>query len=886
MRQVHSPPVQESVLFEGMVSTKIVPPRLRPSRVSRMRLVERFGPDSEENVVIVSAPAGFGKTTLLAEWAERNRQCLGWVSLDEADNDPSRFWSYVGAALVNADCGVTIHGIGTLPAISEISIEHALAPLLAELSVAIGPVTLILDDYHAIASERVHASMAFLLDHLPYRVRVVFGSRSDLPFPTSRMRAQGRLIEVHGAGLAFTEAEASDLFRTAINAPLPPAQLRQILRDSEGWPMGLRAAAIALSRAQTGGAARVDLDNIGPNAGNPLLDVFAGQAPEVKEFLVRTSFLDRLSAKLCDFVLERSDSGQILDQLERSDAFVTSLDDSQTWFRLHPLVAPVLKGRFDRLDRAERIGMHRRASEWLASEAQWEAAIRHSLEAEEWAAAIGLIARLGRFMIPTNRPERFRSWLSRIPRAFLIQDPYACVQLARSMMFGNLHSAFESLLEIADQAYRDSGDALLAASISNVRSQAECFRGNQQKGIELAESGIALLPESETLLRGMLLQNQAVCLMLSDRVIEAEAATMQSFQKSISAGNALTACLAVGMRSFLNLRRGRVNQAYRYLTHAEALADSGGLRGLYILPFYRSRIQIECLRMEEAEASLREAEDTFDRTGNRIFMCAVHLMRARLHWMRGNYEAALESLAICEEAQRALGGIQDLFTAASLRLKIAMDRRDWPTVERLLEPGRPLPGFEDRRTQAKAAAALAAQRGDRAAAMQGVTHLLDLAKTAVGSGLGSDAVACYSSAAALQARHGTKNAALGHLMRAIRIASHGRLPGPFWEERASLRELLEEASFEPAYQGFVNELTHRLYLAPDPLAGTEMPHTLSSKESVIVRLLSQGHSNEEIAELAGVSPNTVKTHLKHIYAKLDVSNRTQAVQAARALGVL
>jgi LuxR family maltose regulon positive regulatory protein len=785
-------------------------------------------------------------------------------------------------SLLSANCGVTQNGVGALTSVGEVSLEHSLAPLLAELSEIASPTTLILDDYQLIVAEPVHASISFFLEHLPASVRVVFGTRSDPPIPLSRLRARGRLLEIRAPGLAFNEKEAADLIRAGTSLSLSGEDLTRIVHQTEGWAMGLRAAAIALTQSETPGADAAELEGANSQMPELLREELFPKLPEgVKEFLVKTSFLDRLCPELCDCVLERSDSGQILELLDRADVFISSLDDSQNSFRVHPLVLQLLRPSLAQRSEHELIGLHRRASEWLAQNGQWEAAIRHSLEGEDWANAIKLIAKLGQFMVPTNRAETFKTWLSRIPREHLVSEPYACVQLARTLMFGNLHSDYQSLLDIAEATARKTADANLLATALSVRTQAECFKGNQAEALGLVPLGLSLLPHDELINRGMLHQVQSVSLMLSDRVMEAEAASVQGFQKSISGGNAHTACLALGMRGFINLRRGRLKDAYRYVAQAENLANSTGLQGLYILPFHRSRIDLESLKLADAESALREAEAAFDNSGYRIFTSSVHLNLARLKWMRGRYEGAEESLRIGDEAEISIGGIQDLFTSKSLRLRIALEREDWEGVRIWLERLPPSTGFGPRTTSLRATCALAIERGDNRSAMDGIAGLAARSREAAKVGLGADATVCMVSVAGFQERLGLRDEALASLTQAVKIAAPGGLYGPFWEVRGNLRAPLLELKTGKIHAGFVSELLNRLTPGQTLPDSTASGGLLTSKELDILRLLTQGYSNDDIARRTAVSQNTVKTHLQHIYTKLLVRNRTEAVAAAR-----
>ncbi len=874
-------------IVAGLNSLKFVPPRLRSNRVSRPRLIERFNADSPEDVVLVVAPVAYGKSTLMSEWAQSLAGTVAWVTLEESDNDPRTFWSYVGVSLFSSGASVTQHGIGALTTFNETPIEFAIGPILSELATGHQLTTLMLDDYQVITNTQIHKSIEFFIDNLPSGVRVVFGSRSDLPIPTSRLRAHGRLLEIRATNLAFTAEEAAQLIQDRTQTEPSKEEVRMLVDQTEGWVMGLRAAAISLSIAPE--STHVVNDSNAYTAQMPTFlqeEVLSRQTPTVGNFLVKTAFLDQLNADLCDYVLDSQDSGRTLDELDRADLFVSPIDASRTWYRIHPLVVQLLRERLNDLDENEIRRLRTRASEWFANRGQLDESIRHSVASQDWPETVRLLARLGESILQGKRPGTLDRWLSGIPREYLAREPVLCVQLARTMMFGSLRSDYESLLQLVESQAQESGNDTLLASVLSVRTHAVCFSGQADKAILMADRALTLLPPEEVLQRGVIQQVQCSALLLADRVIEAEEVAVNSFQNGLSAGNGLSACAALGMRAFINCRRGQILNALRYVDQAEKLASSAGLDHLFVLPFHRSRIYLELIQLESARGALDGAEETCEGTGYRLFVSSVHLMRGRLNWMLGDYAAAEASIRVAEEVEKSIGGIQDVFSPETLRIRIAMEMGDEPRVLAWVQSQPSLDTRDRRLTWMRARAWLTARRNDLKMILPLLAEMKEAAIESLSAGHAADSVALQLALASVFDQFELHEDASLCLTAAVRSAMEGQLLSHFWEDRNALRRLLSEFSGGIQETNFVTVLRQKLYPPVLDFYGSDSKGLLSSKETEVLKLLSLGNSNEKIAETMNVSLNTVKTHLQHIYTKLGTKNRTQAVAAGRALQLI
>ncbi len=348
-----------------LLATKLHIPRTRPGFVARPRLAERLAEGTAQELVLVCTPAGFGKTTLLADWARAGQRPVGWLSLDDADNDPVRFWRHVAAALDGVLPGVAERVGALLQGAQSASFQAVVATLVNELAGGFDEVVLVLDDYHLIDAPPVHASLAFLLEHLPPSLRLVVASRADPPLPLARLRARGQLAELRAADLRFTLEEAAELLRTAVGSELPDAAVAALGDRTEGWVAGLQLAALSLrGRGDItafvegfSGSHRYVLDYLAE-------EVLDRQPEPLRAFLLETSVLGRLSGPLCQAVTGRADSQALLEAVERANLFLVPLDEVRGWWRYHHLFADLLRARLHQ-ERPERVPeLHQAAAAW------------------------------------------------------------------------------------------------------------------------------------------------------------------------------------------------------------------------------------------------------------------------------------------------------------------------------------------------------------------------------------------------------------------------------------------------------------------------------------------------------------------------------------------
>lgn len=409
---------------DDLVATKFHVPRIRPERLARSRLIDRLDEGMARDVILVSTPAGFGKTTLLADWSSRAKWSIAWLSLDPEDNDPARFWRYMVAALDRVCGRLGERGLPTLTAAGAVSTRDVVTALINELEDTSEELALVLDDYHVMESPLIHDDVGFLLTHLPSQLHIVITSRSDPPLPLARLRATGQLAELRAADLRFTAEESSAFLREVWGLDLPPDAIAALEARTEGWAVGLQLAALSLRERPNQGAFlyafagshRYVLDYLSE-------EVLERQPEDVRAFLLETSILDRLSGPLCDAVTGRPDGQDMLEGLERANLFLVPLDEERRWYRYHHLFGDLLRVRLHQA-RPDRVtDLHRRAAAWCEHHGLVDEAIRHASASGDATWPARLVEQQMNETIQRGETVILQRWLSDLPEASVRSRP-------------------------------------------------------------------------------------------------------------------------------------------------------------------------------------------------------------------------------------------------------------------------------------------------------------------------------------------------------------------------------------------------------------------------------------------------------------------------------
>jgi LuxR family maltose regulon positive regulatory protein len=896
-----------------LLATKLHVPQTRPGFVTRPRLADRLAPTQEGALTLVCAPAGFGKTALLADWARHDPRPIAWLSLNEGDNDPARFWRYVSAALDRVR-----PGLGERIAASPGSSEAVVAALVNQLADESDPVVLVLDDFHVIEAPPVHQSVEALLAHLPPRLHLVLASRSDPPLALARLRASGQLTELRAAELRFTPEEAEALLRAAVGTDLPEGAATALTRRTEGWAVGLQLAALSLRShrdpagfvASLTGSHRYVLDYLAE-------EVLDRQPAELVEFLLETSVLERLCGPLCDAVTGRTDSQRLLEQVERANLFLQPLDEQRRWWRYHQLFADLLRARLVQ-QRPERVPeLHRAAAAWFEAHGLAEEAVRHALAAGEAAWVARLMEQHGPGLLWVSEDTTLRRWLAEQP-ASVLREPWLCVALAsRASMGGRLEEA-ERLLAAAERAPTAAGPegppagtpVRLADDLPSViamhRANFARIHGDAGPATRFARRTEAGLADDDPLTRGAVEWNLAQADLLGGRLEPVEHALTRVAAAYRAAG---VPPLAAGVCYDLAQVQHGLGRLGAAIATCHLALELAGAVDPDLSPAAAAHARLaELLReRDELDVALEHATRAVELCRQHEFAWPLPVGLVTLAWIRQARGDPAGARAAMAEATQALPDprLVELFNPAptqAARLALAQGRlQDAARFvrERGLGP-EDEPGYTREREYLVLARVLVAEgTPERALGLLERLHAQAAAQERIGSVIEIRALQALALSAASD-RPGAQAA----LAEALALGAPDGYLRVFLDEGPPMATLLRQllagrrqerpAAADAIPREYLACLVEAFEHAGLPIrpparggvvvAGLVEP--LTARELEVLQLLAAGAPNRAIAERLVVTLETVKKHLSHVFDKLGVANRTQAVARARQLGLL
>ena len=570
-----------------VLSTKIEPPRSRPGHVSRPQLVQRLRRGLHRSLTLIEAPAGSGKTTLLVEWreAESSGVPFAWFSLDTSDNDPVRFWTSVTASLRQAGLTLPRTIDAALAAPATPAIEAGLPELIEALGATETAVVLVLDDYHLIRDPQIHAGLAFLLERGPPGLHVAIASRMAPPVGVARLRARGELSEVPGDALRFDRPDVAKLLNELQGLALTDGELELLLERTEGWAAGLYLAGLSLRARDDGAGLVASFSGEQRHLADYLLEeVLAGQSDELRQFLVRTAVLDRLSAPLCDALLERAGSRELLAEVERTNLFLIPLDARRNWFRYHHLFQDLLRAELGReLEHTEIRALHRRAAAWYSEHDEIGEAVRHHFAANDSDAAATLIAGTWNGFLQRGEVVSASRFIDRLPAELVRSDPQLSIARAWLSLDVGDRAIAESWLQAAAAAASDAsaplleGGSSIASGVAMLRATLAYQSGDLETARTNAETAEALERESGSPWRAVALTNLGCArYWLGDS--EGARETLTSvIQIARSGANAIAVLRALGMLAVRATDAGDLAEAERFVSLASELTRSENL---------------------------------------------------------------------------------------------------------------------------------------------------------------------------------------------------------------------------------------------------------------------------------------------------------------------
>ena len=641
-----------------MLASKLRLPAGRPGAVVRQALLSRLSEDRPGRLVVISAPAGWGKTCLLRDWRLADTASrTAWVSVDPGDNDPVRFWAHVIASVAGVSPGFGAAALPVLTAPGAGSMDAALPMLVNELEVLPAPVTLVLDDYHLISNQDILRSVAFMVEHLPPAVQLALAVRADPELPLARLRARGEMFEIRADDLRFTEAETAALLNGTLGLALGPADIRALQQRTEGWAAGLYLAGLSLrGRPEPSAFIQAFAGDDRQIVDYLLAEVLDGLPAEIRSFLLRTSVLDRLSGPLCDAVTGGSGSQRILEEMERANLFLVRLDTRRRWYRYHQLFGELLRHELDRAEPGLAALLHRRASAWHHGHGNTAEAIEHALSVGDVADAPELIASGWHACFNEGLVETVESWLDRLPPETVVQDARLC--LIRAWLARNL-GRLDEVEPWVEAAEAGVPQGPLREGVASVESAACMLRaGHRQMTGDLAGAeppsrrAVALEESGAPRWRAGSLATLGANLCWQGRDGEAVAVLGQVARAGRPLANYLAGVWAMGCLAAIRARAGDLDAAERDARKATGLAARHGLGEYWITAtavITMADVFDRRGQTAEAEAAALKGLELARRGRARLETACALLCLARIRFHDGNSDDARARLRVARE---------------------------------------------------------------------------------------------------------------------------------------------------------------------------------------------------------------------------------------------
>lgn len=907
-------------MVSPLLETKLYLPRPRRALVPRTRLRARLDRGAEATLTLVCAPAGFGKTILLAEWlaaAPDEARPAAWLSLDQGDNQSASFWTYLIAALQTAVPGIGAGALALLESPQPPRIDAVLAVLLNELGALPRDVVLVLDDYHAIEARAVQDGMAFLLDHLPPRLHLIIASRADPALPLTRLRARGELVELRAADLRFTPDEAAAFLNAAMGLDLAAADVAALEARTEGWVAGLQLAALSLrGRADVAGFIRAFAGDDRYVLDYLVEEVLQRQPAAVRDFLLHTAILDRLSGPLCDAVTGLVGCGARLASLERGNFFVVPLDDRRHWYRYHHLFADVLRAHLldEQPDRVPEL--HRRASAWHAQHGEPTEAIPHALAAGDFARAAELIERAASAMARNRQQTTVLGWLKALPGALIRRRPVLSVRYAHILLAGGELAGVEDHLRDAERWLDPTADGRarpeapatamvvvddaafrrLPASIAVARAGQALALGDVADSVRHARRVLDLAPDDDHLSRGGAAAFLGLAAWASGDLAAAHRTYAEGMAQLRRAGNITDAIAGAIALADIRIAQGCLGEARRTYERALELAAEHGapaMRGTADMLVGLAALHREWGDLDAAAQYLRRAEEQGEHTGFPQHPYRRRVAAARLLEARGDPGGAL---ALLDEAERQYAGdfYPEVRPVAALKAQVWLaqgrlaDAEAWAR-ERGLSAADELSYLREYEhlTLARVLLARAASDRGRRPLEEALGLLVRLLHAAEAGGRAGSVLAILVLQALAHQAHGDIAAALVSLARALALAEPEGYVRIFVDEGPPMASLLAATAKRGIAPDYARRLLAAFGLAEDSTpARQDAIEPLSERELDVLRLLGSDLDGPAIARELMVSLNTMRTHTKSIFGKLGVHDRRAAVRRAEELALL
>ena len=886
---------------ESLLQTKLYAPPIRKALVTRPHLFEKLNASRNSKLILISAPAGFGKSTLVSSWLASDPNAA-WLALDQEDNDPRVFWQYVVAAIQNVEPGFGIDAQQFLRSQKFVNSQPVLVSLLNEISENSLELRLVLDDYHLIDSQDVHDGLNFFIERMPPTVHLVLLTRIDPPISLGKLRASDDLVEIRSADLHFTIDDSVDLFRRVMNLDLHQDQVRALTGRTEGWVAGLQMAGLSIKKLDRPDQVAEFIDGF-TGSHRHIFDyltdeVLVHQSPETQTFLLQTSLLDQFNASLCKAVTGNENSQAMLEYLESSNLFLFPLDENRRWYRYHHLFATSLQRRLRHHPDLNQDKLNLLAADWFETHGMVDQAIKHLKDANNLGGVALLIKNNGAEALQPGRLNRLQGWLDTLPAEVVKNDALLASLQAWVYYFEHKSDQVFTWVEYVQHAVGQSLEESPASSfeswgtILGLQSWVACQRGDYQRGVQLAREALEKLPDSDHTWRGKIYIMLAEALAGGGRAAESIAAYEMSLQYNQEAGNWIATSAILANIWMTKVLRGHLIEAKQKLDQViGTLWKLGQSINASTLRMARLVILYEQNDLNQVGLELSDLWKLIQFDSS-IATARYDYLSSKYHTSMGEHDKAYLSLRKLEEAAvswstpderaRAIGDCMRIYLRMGERQKpeawlnsIKYDRENLTLL----------------RNDEYLAIADVLRFSDLPQARQEGLDLVDaLLNYCDDLQIYGVKIEVYCLKALLLAAHDDMPAALSSLARAISAGEPEGYVRTFVDFGEPMAELLNEAisqDIHTTYAAFLlTQFPEGMGLHDDLKGQPDLIEPLSERELEVLSLLATHLSGPQIAERLHISPNTLKTHTRNIYKKLGVNSRDQAIIDARELDLL
>lgn len=905
-----------------LLRTKLYIPRRRDNLVTRPRLVERLNAGLGKKLTLISAPAGFGKTTLLSEWIPACPRPVTWLFLDEADNDPTQFWTYFCAALqgLHSDLGASAFALLQSPQAPPI--KSILTELINDLAAYSDPCACVLDDYHFVDAQAIHAAMSYLVEHLPGNVHLVITTREDPDLPLARLRARDHLSEIRAVDLRFSQVEAEAFLREVMGLELSSQQVAALEERTEGWAVGLQLAGLSMQKQADKGTFIADFSGSHRYILDYLTDEVLRQQPASERiFLLQTSILERFNGSLCDAVTGRTDGEQQLAHLEAANLFLIPLDEERSWYRYHHLFSDLLRSQLLRSEPQSIPELYRRASCWFEARGEIQAAVEYALQDRQLEQASRLIETHALPKLYQGQVSMVAGWFERLPQEIIQASAVLCINQAWALVLQRRAGRWQEVRQALNAARLALERSKAGIELDNlVAGQAATIEAfipltpalvgkDPHKQIALAQEAQRMLPPGERGIRSINALNIGVGYKALADLHSARLAFDQTLEDGIAGGNYYAAIYGpinlVECELLVGDLEGALEICEVNIERFNRLLAGQFFPPLGALLVFKGIILVELNQLEEAERYLNEGLDLVRWTGEFSASFKGHLALARLHAAMGDRQATSTAIHNLETSWQE--GV--VFTRAMRQRILACNWPDDPAVRKEAEDWLEQSAVE--LAELKVVHTADAISEIYLAYHLNTTHTLAcLAMVKPGKyylggwleylerqqvfaqshGLVSWVVSTAIAQAVLYHAAGKEPEALQCLEAALKAAAPTGMVRIFVDECAALRVLVEKLTSGSRDTGIkvqANRLLDAMTCAAGGIAAAQGGvERLSGRELEVLRGLAEGLTYEEIGRSLYLSMNTVQFHVKNIYGKLQVNKRIQAIEKARKMNIL